>query len=199
VGIRHAAAEEIDPDSPSPSLPYPLAVKVLSRAIAHKTEVGGVVLGVQGRAELVEALRRIRDAVSRKGLEAGRFLVQAMARGVGEALVGYRIDPQAGPLVMVAVGGTLAEVYRDRSLRLAPVDLATAREMVNEVKGFAALAGYRGQARGDLEALAGAVAALSNLAVAAGPPVMEAELNPVVVLEQGKGIVAVDALVRVRR
>ena len=197
IGIRHAAAEAIDPGSPSPALPYPLAVKVLSRAIAHKSDAGGVVLGVKNRAELIEAVRRIRDEVTRKGLKAERLLVQAMATGVGEALVGYRVDPQVGPLVMVAAGGVLAEIYRDRSLRLAPVDLATAREMVNEVKGFAALAGYRGQARGDLEALAETVSAMSRLAVAAGPAVMEAELNPVVVLEAGRGVLAVDALVRV--
>ena len=197
IGIRHAAAETIDPASPAPTLPYPLAVKILSREIAHKTDAGGVVLGVRNPAELVDALRRIREGAARRGLKAERFLAQAMAKGVGEALVGYRVDPQVGPIVMVAAGGIFTEIYRDRSLRLAPVDLATAREMVSEVKGFAALAGYRGRARGDLEALAEAVAALSNLAAAPGPAVMEAELNPVVVLEEGRGILAVDALVRV--
>ena len=77
-----------------------------------------------------------------------------MVAGIGEALIGYRVDPAAGPLVMVAAGGILTEIYRDRSLRLAPVDLAIAKEMIAEVRGFAALAGFRGRPKGDLDALA---------------------------------------------
>ena len=69
-----------------------------------------------------------------------------MVAGIGEALVGYRVDPDAGPLVMVAAGGILTEIYRDRSLRLAPVDLAIAKEMIGEVRAFKALAGFRGVA-----------------------------------------------------
>jgi acyl-CoA synthetase (NDP forming) len=125
-----------------------------------------------------------------------RFLVQQMARGVGEALIGYRVDAQVGPIVMVAAGGVLAQIHRDRSLRLAPVDLDTAREMVGEVASFQALAGYRGRAAGDLEALAVALAALSQLAN--DPSVLEAEVNPLIVMEKGRGVVAVDALVRAR-
>ena len=87
-----------------------------------------------------------------------------MVTGVGEVLVGYRVDPDVGPLVMVAVGGIFTEIYRDRSLRLAPVDLATAREMIAEVRGLAALAGFRGRPKGDLDALAQAIVALSQLA-----------------------------------
>ena len=69
-------------------------------------------------------------------------------------LVGYRVDPDVGPLIMVAMGGIFTEIYRDRSLRLAPVDLATAQEMIAEVRGLAALAGFRGKPKGDLDALA---------------------------------------------
>jgi acyl-CoA synthetase (NDP forming) len=111
--------------------------------------------------------------------------------------VGYRVHPQVGPLVMVAAGGVLAEIHRDRSLRLAPVDLAEARRMVAEVKAFAALAGYRGAPRGDLEALAAAIVAMSGLATRDGPAVLEAEVNPMIVMPEGGGVVAVDALVRI--
>ena len=85
-----------------------------------------------------------------------------MITGVGEVLIGYRVDPDAGPLVMLAAGGIYTEIYRDRSLRLAPVDLATAREMIAEVRGLEALTGYRGMPAGDLAALAQAVVALSH-------------------------------------
>ena len=114
-----------------------------------------------------------------------RVLVQPMIEGVGEALVGYRVDPGVGPLVMVAAGGILTEIYRDRSLRLAPVDIATAQEMIAEVRGLAPLAGYRGRPKGDLDALAQAIVALSKLA---GEPAMpEAEINPLIVRTDGRG------------
>ena len=92
---------------------------------------------------------------------------------------------------------TLAEIYRDAALRIAPVDAATALEMIEEVKGLAPLRGYRGLAKGDLAALAAAIAALSDLArLAAGTPlVLEAEINPLIVRAEGAGVVAVDGLV----
>jgi acetate---CoA ligase (ADP-forming) len=87
-----------------------------------------------------------------------------MVKGLGEVLIGYRVDPDAGPLVMLAAGGILAEIHRDRSLRLAPVDLAEAQAMIGEVAALKALAGYRGRPEGDLGALAQALVSLSRLA-----------------------------------
>jgi len=121
--------------------------------------------------------------------------VQPMVSGLGEVLIGYGIDPDVGPIIMVAAGGLLAEIYRDRSLRLAPVDLATAHEMITEVRALAALAGYRGQPAGDFAALAQAIVALSGLATL-GPTILEAEINPLIVRPAGLGVVAVDALAR---
>ena len=119
-----------------------------------------------------------------------------MTAGLGEVLIGYRLDADVGPLVMLAAGGVLAEIHRDRSLRLAPVDLAEAKAMIGEVAALKALAGYRGRPAGDLDALAQALVALSRLAVHDGPAVAEAEVNPLIVREKGQGVVAVDALVR---
>jgi len=116
-----------------------------------------------------------------------------MVTGVGEALIAYRVEPEVGPLVMLAMGGVLTEIYRDRVLRLAPVDVATAREMIAELKGIRALSGFRGQPPGDLDALAQAIVALSQLA--ADPTIVEAEINPLIVRAQGEGVMAVDALV----
>jgi acyl-CoA synthetase (NDP forming) len=116
-----------------------------------------------------------------------------MVSGVGEALIGYRVDADAGPVVVLAAGGVLTEIYQDRALRLAPVDHAVAREMIAEVKGLKVLAGFRGQAPGDIEALADAVVRVSGLAQM--PEVLEAEANPVIVRSAGQGVVAVDALV----
>jgi len=95
--------------------------------------------------------------------------------------------------VLVGTGGTLAEIYKDYALRLAPVSQDEAEEMIARVKGLATLRGYRGLPRGDVRALAHVVAALSRLALIAGRPVAEAEANPVIVM--GKGAVAVDGVV----
>jgi hypothetical protein len=119
-------------------------------------------------------------------------LVQAMQRGLGEALVGYRRDPQVGPIVLLGAGGTLAEYCGSPSIRLAPVSVATAADMIGEVPALAALRGYRNRPAGDLDALAHTIHRLSLLAC--DPSVLEAETNPLIV--GSDGVVAVDALVR---
>jgi acyl-CoA synthetase (NDP forming) len=201
IGMTRAPAVAVPASlDRAPELPfaYPVAVKVLSSALAHKTDVGGVVLDVRSGADLLAAIATIRAGVAahRPGVAIERVLVQPMISGVGEVLVGYRVDPDVGPVIMVAAGGVLTEVYRDRSLRLAPVDLATAHAMIAEVKALAVLAGYRGRPAGDVDALARAIVALSELARMDGPVVAEAEINPLIVRPAGAGVVAVDALVK---
>jgi hypothetical protein len=122
------------------------------------------------------------------------ILVQPMTGGVAEVLAGYRLDPQVGPVVTVGMGGTLAEIYRDFALRLAPVSPAEASEMIAEVRGLAVLRGFRGRPAGDVAALADAIARVSLLARL--PAVIEAEINPLIVKPAGGGVIAVDGLVR---
>src|SRR5439155_27155520 len=124
------------------------------------------------------------------------LLVQPMEQGLGEALVGYRRDPQVGPIVTLAAGGTLAEIYRDSVVRLAPTDLATARTMIEEVKGLAPIRGYRGLPLGDLDALAHAIVALSQLAHLTARPVAEAAINPLLRKAEGHGAGREDGLAR---
>jgi acyl-CoA synthetase (NDP forming) len=198
LGIARAPALAVAANMErAPELPfaYPVAVKVLSSALAHKTDVGGVVLDARSGADLLAAIKAIRDGVAarRPDVPVERVLVQPMVSGLGEVLVGYRVDRDVGPLVMVAAGGVLTEIYRDRSLRLAPVDLAEAHAMIAEVTALKMLAGYRGRPAGDLAALAHAIVALSQLALVHDPVVAEAEINPLIV--QAQGVVAVDALV----
>ncbi len=209
LGIRHAPAVAValpggddagavEGAGAAPSgLAYPVAVKVLSAAIAHKSDVGGVVLGVSGAEALASALAGIARAVRTQvpDVPVERALVQTMVAGVGEVLIGYRIDPEVGPLVMLAAGGVLAEVYRDRSLRLAPVDLAGAHAMIGEVRAMAALRGFRGRPAGDLDALAEAIVRLSGIAQRPELGVVEAEINPLIVHRAGEGVTAVDAVV----
>jgi len=159
------------------SLPYPVALKRLD--VEHKTEVGGVVLNIGSQAELVEHAKRMGQP---------RLMVQRMERGLAEAIVGYRNDPVAGPLVLVGAGGTLAELYKDVAIALAPVSEAEAAALLERVTGLALVRGYRNLPRGDLGALAKAVAALSRLA---GSEVREAEINPLII--KADGVVVVDA------
>jgi acyl-CoA synthetase (NDP forming) len=191
VGVPHAQSVAIDASlAQAPALPfaYPVVVKALSATIAHKSDVGGVVVNIHDDKALAAAIEKIRKATA-----AQRVLVQPVVSGLGEVLIGYRDDADVGPLVMLAAGGVLAEIHRDRSIRLAPVDLAEARAMIGEVAALKALAGYRGKPPGDLDALAQAVVALSRLALE-DVAVAEAEVNPLIV--KAKGVVAVDALVR---
>ena len=183
-------------DPPPATLPFgfPVAVKILSADLAHKTEAGGVALGIADEPALAAARLAVAGAARDGAVE--RVLVQRMESGLAEVLLGYRRDSQAGPLVTLGMGGTLAEIYRDFSVRLAPVDEATAHDMIEEVAGLAIVRGYRNLPEGDLAALAGAVAALSRLALLRARSVVEAEINPLIVRRSGLGVVAVDALAR---
>jgi succinyl-CoA synthetase beta subunit len=170
---------------------------VCSEHIQHKTEVGGVLLGINSSAELAAALATLSTNIAERapGVECDQALVQPRCKGRTEVLVGYRIDPEAGPIIMLAAGRIWAEVARDRSIRLAPFSLATAREMIGEVRALTTVSGLRGRPRGDLEALAQAVAALSRLAVRPELRIAEAEVNPLLVMPEGQGVLAVDALI----
>jgi acyl-CoA synthetase (NDP forming) len=175
------------------SIPYPVAAKLLSPALEHKTEAGAVALGIADRRAFDE---RVAAMLAAGNASVEGVLVQRMESGLAEAIVGYRDDPLVGPVVIVGAGGVLAELHEDFALRIAPVSEQEATEMIREVKGLAPVRGYRRLPQGDLEALAAAVTALSRLALVAGRPVAEAEINPLIVKE--KGAAAVDALVVLR-
>jgi acyl-CoA synthetase (NDP forming) len=199
VGVSHAPAVTMPLQGPAKELSfgYPVVAKVCSEDIPHKTEVGGVVLGIQDHSGLDAALATLRNNLAERAPEkrCEEVLVQPMTKGLTEVLVGYRIDAEAGPIIMLAAGGIWAEVARDRSIRLAPVSVETAREMIAEVKALKTVSGLRGRPRGDLDALAQAVSSLSQLAVKPELRIAEAEINPMMVLPEGQGVVAVDALV----
>jgi acyl-CoA synthetase (NDP forming) len=109
----------------------------------------------------------------------------------------FRRDPQVGPLVVLAAGGIFTELYRDSTMRLAPVDRAAAMEMIQEIKASRILDGYRGAPKGDLDALADAIVSVSRLAIETAPRVEEFEINPLLVLPRGQGVCAIDGLGRV--
>lgn len=200
--VPHAPCAVLPLDAPPPALdfPFPVAVKLCSAQIPHKTEVGGVVLGVASTAALHDAVGTLRGRLAEHApaVRCDEVLVQPMCQGLAEVLVGYRVDPDVGPVVLLAAGGIWAEVARDRSIRLAPVSTAVAWDMIGEVRALQTVTGLRGKPRGDLAALAQAISALSQLAVRQELGILEAEVNPMMVMREGEGVLAVDALM-VRR
>ena len=200
LGIPQAPAEIIRQQGETPGIDFPVAAKILSPDFPHKTDVGGVELDIPDEAALHKACQRIlhRVRTAHPKAEIAGILVQQMQHGLAEAIIGYRDNPETGPTVMLGVGGTLTEIYRDFAIRIAPVSLATARTMIEEVRGLATIRGTRSLAPGDCEALAEAIRALSDLARIPERPILEAEINPLIVKARGVGVTAVDGLV-VRR
>jgi acyl-CoA synthetase (NDP forming) len=196
LGVPIARTTVITDPAEHVALGFPVVAKILSPDILHKTEAGAVALDITSREALEAAAERILERVRRNYPQAriDGILVQEMKRGRAEVIVGFQRDPQVGPVVVLGVGGTLAEIYRDYCVRIAPVTVVEAEEMIEAVKGLAPIRGYRAQPRGDVAALAAAVAAFSRLALLA-TPVAEAEINPLIVGREGEGVAAVDGLI----
>jgi len=172
----------------------PVAMKIASPDIPHKTEAGGVKLGVRAAEagiafDAIMASARAYDPRAR----LDGVLVSPMVAGGVECILGARNDPVFGPVVMFGLGGVFTEVMKDVSFRRAPFGPETAREMIAEVKGAAVLKGARGQPPADLDALAGAVSRLSLFAAALSEELESVEMNPVRALP--KGCLALDALI----
>jgi acyl-CoA synthetase (NDP forming) len=173
---------------------FPVVLKVLSPDIAHKSEAGGVVLGLRNPGDVASGydamMARVAARVPDARLQGA--LVARMIEGGMETVIGTKRDPIFGPVVMFGLGGVYVEVLKDVTLRLAPIDHATAKAMIREIKGYALLAGARGKPPADLDALADALVAMSRFA-AAHPEVTSAEINPFIALPGGG--MAVDALI----
>jgi acyl-CoA synthetase (NDP forming) len=174
------------------ALGFPVVMKALVPGVAHKTEAGLVRLGIRTTEDARAAAAGLLEAAG----PSAALLVAEMVQPVAELLVGARVDPEFGPIVVVGAGGVLVELYRDVAIRMAPVSEAMAAEMIRETRAAALLGGWRGRPAGDLEAAAGAVAALSAFIDDFRDEVLEVEVNPLAVLP--RGALALDCLL-VRR
>lgn len=182
-----------------PDSAFPVVLKALSRDLPHKSDAGAVILNVANQEQLEAAKGTITTnvAVYNSKIVVDQFLVQKMiSNTVLELLIGYRVSPSVGPVVVLAAGGIYVELYKDSTLRLAPVTEEIALDMIAEVKAVAIARGFRSGPIGDVAALAKAIVAMSTLALA-DKRILEAEANPLVVLEDGQGVLALDALIRI--
>ena len=182
------------------SLGYPVAVKLVSPSITHKSDVGGVVLDVRDAAEARWAFQEIFDRLGRLGRrsEMSAVTVQPMVRAGVEAVVGVTRDPVFGPLIMFGLGGVHVELLRDVVFRVHPLTDRDASEMVHAIHGAPLLRGYRGSLPGDVAALEETILRISQL-VGEHAAITELELNPLAVQDAGHGCVVLDARVAVRR
>jgi acyl-CoA synthetase (NDP forming) len=172
-------------------LGYPVVVKAVSATLAHKTEAGAVALNLAGPDEVAAAVARMADL-------APRFLVERMARdAVAELIVGVCHDPQFGPALTIGSGGVLVELVHDTVTLLLPVTRAEIRDALATLRAWHLLTGYRGRPRGDIDAVVEAVAAIARYAGSRADTLHELDVNPLLVLAQGHGVLAADVLIRV--
>lgn len=185
------AAEEIG---------YPVAVKIVSPDILHKTEMGGVALNLPNREAVEQAVETMHKKVAADLPQArlDGFLVSEMVATGVECILGVRQDAAFGPVVTFGLGGVAVELLRDVAVRVAPVGFEQALGMMKELRTWPLLAGWRGAPAGDVEAMAGAIAQVSQLVVASDGQLQEIEVNPVVVRPAGQGVVALDAVIRTK-
>jgi acyl-CoA synthetase (NDP forming) len=169
---------------------YPLVVKVLSGKISHKSDLGLVALNIRSADCARGACDRILTTARKIDPDAYAVVEPMAPDGIAEVIIGGKRDPQFGPTVLFGLGGTFVEVFKDVSLRVAPVNHSIALKMIREIKGYTILKGFRGKQGADLDALAYMLMSVSRIMMTRDD-VLELDVNPVIAYE--KGAVAVDA------
>jgi acyl-CoA synthetase (NDP forming) len=196
---EHACADAMAAVAAADRIGYPVVLKILSPDILHKSEIGGVLLGVQdadrvreGFATLVERARQRAPEARLEGV-----LVAKQITGAVEMALGIARDPVFGPVAMVGLGGIFIEILKDVAFRRCPFDAAEAERLVRSLKGAPLLLGARGRPKADVAALAQALSRLSAFAAAAGTRLASVDVNPMLVLPEGQGCYAADAVIEV--
>jgi acetate---CoA ligase (ADP-forming) len=178
---------------------FPVVLKIVSGDIVHKTEVGGVMLGVSNAAAVRDGYATLKARVAKAAPKAridGVLVAKQLVGGV-ECIMGLHRDPVFGPVVMFGLGGVFVEVLRDVVLRRAPFGVDVAEEMIRSIKGAAILLGARGKPPVDIKALAEMLARLSVVGAQAGDSLVGVDLNPVLAMPAGQGAFAVDAVIEI--
>ena len=204
AGIDFASGEAVIPATAERAveaaerLGFPLVAKAIAPGLLHKSDAGGVILGLKSVDDVVAILPTLHDRMAKAGRELEGVFLQREVRGGVEALVGVTSDPTFGPLIVCGMGGVLVELLKDVAFRLPPVSDVDAEEMLAKLRSEKLLRGYRGSPAGDRAALIALIQRVSAL-VEVAPEILELDLNPVKVLEPGKGAVVVDGRMRVGR
>ena len=197
AGLEEPAHTEKEALLAAEKIGFPVAMKIDSPDILHKTEAGGICLDVQDGNQLVKEYGNILQNASQYNPDARikGVLIQEMIPPGVEVIIGVNRDVQFGAVIMFGIGGIFVELLKDVSLRIAPVNEKEAMAMIRETHGYKMLAGARGGAMGDISALAKTIERVSSMAMALGPRLKELDINPLIVLPEGKGVKVADALV----
>lgn len=177
---------------------YPVVLKAVGERLVHKSEAGAVVVGLRDAAELASAADAMAVRLAAVGVHADELLVQRQVACGREVILGITRDAAVGALVMCGMGGVAVEVWKDVAFRVAPVDRREAEEMLRDLRGAGLLGAFRGRPAADTAALVEVIVRLGALA-AAHPELVECDINPLLVLDEGSGCVAVDVRLRVER
>jgi acetyltransferase len=172
---------------------FPVVMKIVSPQILHKSDAGGVIVGLENQEEVKRAFNQIVDSAAKYDPNAviDGVLVQKMALPGTETILGMNRYPIFGPLLMFGLGGIYVEVFEDVVFRLAPIGRNEARRMIHEIKGFKLFEGFRGRPKADLEVIEKAMVSLSDM-VMNHPEISEMDINPLMIHEQGKGATVAD-------
>ena len=187
-----------DVDAVFGKLKPPVVLKIMSPDILHKSDAGGVKVGLKSADEVKAAINAMTESPQIKGARIDGYLIEEMAPAGQEIVIGGLRDPNFGPLVMVGLGGVLTEVLHDVAHRFAPLTPDDAREMLAQLKGAKILDGYRGAPSADVDAVVDVLVRLSWLISDHKERIAEIDVNPLFVRAKGKGVVAADALVVLR-
>jgi 4-hydroxybutyryl-CoA synthetase (ADP-forming) len=179
---------------------YPVVMKIASPDIVHKSDAGGVKVGIKSDEEVKSAFGAITESARkyRSGARIKGVLVQEMVKSARETILGAKQDPLFGPLIMFGLGGIYVEVLKDVVFRLAPIDREEAKKMVESIKTIKLLRGTRGEKPSDIPAIVESLQRLSQL-ITDFPEIEEFDINPLLVLEEGKGARVVDARIVLRK
>jgi acetate---CoA ligase (ADP-forming) len=172
---------------------YPVVLKIHSSKITHKTEVGGVKLNLADETALRHAFSDLEKVAKRVGSDEG-FLIEEMIAPEMEMILGMKKDPTFGPVIMLGLGGIFTELFKDVTFRVAPFSPREARAMVQEIRGAKLLSGFRGKPKCDLEALVDTISRMARMAQDLSSVVSQIDINPMAILAEGKGVVALDTL-----
>jgi acetyltransferase len=195
IGILATSAKEAV--EAAERLGYPAVLKIESAEIQHKSDVGGVRLNLHTAEEVVIAFNEIIDnvAVKAAGAKINGVLVQKMLASGKEFIIGVNKDPQFGPMILAGMGGVFVEIFHDVALYPVPINRVEAKKILEELKSFKLLQGYRGSTPNDVDALIDLMVSVSAFAESNKDDLLELDLNPVFVYEAGRGVSIADALI----
>lgn len=199
-GVSVPSGQLVTPDevgAAADEVGYPVVTKVVSSKLAHKTEVGAVALNLNSANAVEKAVQKIQANVANIDGVGEQFLVEAMVSGcVAELIVGLKHDEQFGLALIIGSGGILVNLINDSATLLLPTDRNAIAAALNNLQGIKLLQGYRGRSEGDIEAVINTILAVAEFGQAHNGQILELDINPLMVLPVGEGVIAADALVR---